>query len=544
LAMLQGPASKNYERLRLPDQEQTLAPGEPPSPRDQESSSRKKCKDPLFALLFLGGVGIMIYAVVQNRDGLSKEWEHEVANLKDTFSPLEATKTLGISFGIAGGFSLVWLIFMRNCVKFAVYGLFAISIAAELFGCAALFYLANTNVIDSSWEKGWLNAFGVLAFILFGYTCHVLYMICHRVALAASLIKVAGSVLARAPLVFVVGTFMALCHFAWMVFVGGAAWAILSTTESNSFWISLGLALMGYWGLQVLGNIAVVANYGTLGRWYYGGKDASPAVCGPLCLAFTAHFGSICFGSLLVAIIETVHDMLHAVQKKTNVPSWVLCCVDRAMAAVQASMEYTNKYGFVQVAVHDEHFFSACKRALSFLKYKGLTALVNDSIIARLAQVGAYAGGLLSGAIPVMLNRYWQHEDVTKLGLDGTQETTMAFAGFFLGFFTVYTLISPFASMGTALLVCFAEHPEVLYEDHAEDYKTLIESWESVYGADFVDKAATRANLDIERSGLYVGSSSKMHPIAEELEKLVQMKHAGQLTEAEFEEAKAKLLSN
>ena len=90
---------------------------------------------------------------------------------------------------------------------------------------------------------------------------------------------------------------------------------------------------------------------------------------------------------------------------------------------------------------------------------------------------------------------------------------------------------------------------------------TLISS-QSVYGADFVDKAATRANLDIERSGLYVGSvtwhplleihslqwcnrsSSKMHPIAEELEKLVQMKHAGQLTEAEFEEAKAKLLSN
>merc|ERR1711918_36409 len=104
---------------------------------------------------------------------------------------------------------------------------------------------------------------GVLAFILFGYTCHVLYMICHRVALAASLIKVAGSVLARAPLVFVVGTFMALCHFAWALFVGGAAWAILSTTESNSFWSSLGLALMGYWGLQVLGNIAVVANYGT-----------------------------------------------------------------------------------------------------------------------------------------------------------------------------------------------------------------------------------------------------------------------------------------
>merc|ERR1711998_14851 len=191
------------------------------------------------------------------------------------------------------------------------------------------------------------------------------------------------------------------------------------------------------------------------------------------------HFGSICFGSLLIAAIETLHDMLHTIQKKGAFPSWALCCIDRALATVQSTFDYINKYGFVQVAVHDENFLQASKRAISFLKYKGLTS---------------------------------------------DQETTLAVTGFFLGSYVVYTLISPFPAMVTALL----------------------EPWESVYGADFVDKAATRANLDIESNGvstLVQGAQSKtLLPLAQELEKLVALKEAGQLSEAEFTAAKDKLL--
>merc|ERR1712057_55082 len=95
------------------------------------------------------------------------------------------------------------------------------------------------------------------------------------------------------------------------------------------------------------------------------------------------------------------------------------------MESIQSTFEYINKYGFVQVAVHDESFFSASKRALSFLKYKGLTALMNDSIVATLGHLGAISGGLLAGLVP-----------------------------------------------------------EVLAEKHAEAYAAMIEPWEAVYGQD------------------------------------------------------------
>merc|ERR1711998_828772 len=148
--------------------------------------------------------------------------------------------------------------------------------------------------------------------------------------------------------------------------------------------------------------------------------------------------------------------------------------------------------------------------------------------------------------MPVLVLRHCNGEALGTVALNGDQETALAFSGFFLGSYVVYTLISPFPAVVTALLVCFAEHPEILAQEHEAQYKALIEPWESVYGADFVDKAATRANLDIENNGvstLVQGAQSKtLLPLAQELEKLVALKEAGQLSEAEFTAAKDKLL--
>jgi len=448
---------------------------------------------------------------------------------------------LGTCAAVAVFFATVWLIFVRYCVKCAVYGLFALTIAAEVAGASALFYFANSMDSATGWEKSGLNGLAIVMVCLFCYTSWVLYNLRTRVELAHSLIRVAGGVLESCPSVFIVNACLAVVKFGWLVFCGAAGWAILANTTHDSFWVGCGLCLMGYWGLEVLSNIVLVASYGTLGEWYYKGEAL---VAAPLARAGTVHFGSICFGSLLVALVETAHDVIDLMAKKGYFPQWAMCCIDRVMAGIQSTFEYINKYGFVQVAVHDEPFFQASKRAMSFLKYKGLTALMNDSIVATLAHVGAIAGGLLAGIVPVLLQRQANHQEVGYVGLSGDQETALALSGFVLGSFIVYTLISPFPAFVTALLVCFAEHPEVLAEKHSEEYHAMIAPWESVYGQDFVDKAATRANLDCEANstgsnGLLTG---KVNPLAEELEKLVTMRNNGALSEEEFTQAKTQLL--
>lgn len=352
-----------------------------------------------------------------------------------------------------------------------------------------------------------------------------------------------GGVLKRAPTLFVVSTVFALALLPWGVFCGASAWATYHGKDYSAwqtFWLGSLLTLLTYWGFQIIRNIALVSVYGTLGEWYYHDRAT---VCAPMCRATTKHLGPIAFGSLLVAIVQTVHDMLHALSEKGYIPKWVMCCIDKALSVVQSAINYLNMYGFVQVAIHGDGFVGASKRAYSFLKYKGLTALMNDSIVGRMQWVGALTGGIISGVGPILVLR-WQHgEKLDNLHLDGHQETALLTAGSALGFFVVHTLISPVHALVTALLVCFAEHPEVLADLHREEYDMLIAPWESVYGADFVDKAATMAALSVEGDGPLTSSNTKGNDLVNDLEHLSKMKAMGSLSDQEFADAKARLLA-
>merc|ERR1712167_434279 len=252
----------------LPDMEEQLNPA-PVTPRNGSADQDKeyKCKDVFMALVFLSGVLLMAVGLGKNMDGLSVQWKNDVQGLKNEFSALTATKMLGASAG-----------------------------CAVIFSATCLFYFANTMEGDG-WEKTWLNGLAICIVCLFMYTAWVLHNLRNRVTLAASLIKVAGGVPEDCPAVFLVNSLLAVGKFLWLVFCGASTWAILANTDHDKFWITIGLGLMTYWGLQVLSNIVLVATYGTLGEWYYNGEAR---VCAPLARAFTVHFGSTCFGSLLV----------------------------------------------------------------------------------------------------------------------------------------------------------------------------------------------------------------------------------------------------
>lgn len=538
--MLQGQASK-YEPLK-PDSDSPR--GAATSVREDEKKG-KCCNDPIFAALFIAGLTWMTTKLVTNREGLAHAWKTSTLKTDvDQFDALYACQTLGASFGVAIIFSSLWSAFMRFCVKSSIYLLFIISIVAQAAGAGAIFYLAST--MEHGWPRSWLIAGGILVVLLLGYTMYLVYTLCDRVALATCLLEVSGGVLNETPVGMSVLTSMnAIVQLLWATFCGAAAWAISmgsdNLTEGQLFGTQMLICLMAYWGLQIISNIGVVGCYGTLAGWYY--ESRVPLVA-PICKASTSYFGSIACGSLLVAMVQTVHDGLHLIQKKGWFPAWLLCCLDKVLEWIEAGFKYLNSYGFVMVAVHGDSFFTASRRAMDFLKYKGLTALINDSIVDRVQRLGAVAGGILAGAVPVLIQRWRLHQDMSNMHLNGNQETTLATAGFVLGSFTVFTLISPIHSYVTALLVCFAEHPEELASRHPDDYAKLMSTWTDVYGADFVDKAATIANLtasgDIVAAPL-TGDHQKAS-VAVDLERLATLRESGQLTAEEFDVAKAQLL--
>ena len=66
--------------------------------------------------------------------------------------------------------------------------------------------------------------------------------------------------------------------------------------------------VLGLWGLEVCRNMLHVTSCGALGQWYYNNNIMTTFPS--LFKAATVQFGSICLGSLFVAIIEAVRMVM------------------------------------------------------------------------------------------------------------------------------------------------------------------------------------------------------------------------------------------
>jgi hypothetical protein len=95
---------------------------------------------------------------------------------------------------------------------------------------------------------------------------------------------------------------------------------------------------------------AIVA--GVVSTWWIVPEEAnhccSKAIMGSTVRATTSSFGSICFGSLLVAIIQTLRAMCESARNDNNIDgcaAFLLCLVDCCLRCLQDILEYFNKFG-------------------------------------------------------------------------------------------------------------------------------------------------------------------------------------------------------
>jgi len=451
-----------------------------PTPLTEQPS--RSCNDVIFAGAFLAGVTFMAVNVGANAESLSAAWQSSsLAADVSTYTHTDSLKALGMSFGAAALFATLWMLFMRFCVKCAVYTTYCLIVVVEIASTAGVFYLAKGTHSDT--PQRLLYSLGVLLCLLLLYTLYQGYKLKSRVDLCAAMVKIAGSVLGTSPGVFLVAILLACFKFGYVTLCTASLWVLHNSDYSHKLAGSIPLVLMGFWGLSVISNLSLVTLYGTLGRWYYntGGGTARSLLRG-----CTTSFGSICFGSLVVATIHTGHSTCQALQKKGWVPRYLMCIINFVFNTLEAAIESMNIYGFVQVAVNGTGFIVSSKRAITFLKYKGLTAILTESILSRLQVLGSCAAAMLCGFVAIGSCKY-----VLDVNLSDHERTSLLAAGATLGYFVVYTLIAPIHSMATALLVCFAESPDVLANLHPEEYAQLMDNWRDVYGEEFVDKMAT-----------------------------------------------------
>lgn len=71
-----------------------------------------------------------------------------------------------------------------------------------------------------------------------------------------------------------------------------------------------------FWGINVFKNTLHVTTSGAMADWWFNGSASSNKVCSSLGRAMTTSFGSICFGSLLIAIVQALEALVRQSQRE------------------------------------------------------------------------------------------------------------------------------------------------------------------------------------------------------------------------------------
>jgi hypothetical protein len=100
-----------------------------------------------------------------------------------------------------------------------------------------------------------------------------------------------------------------------------------------------------FWTAQVVKNVVHVTVAGTVGTWWLFPLEAngccSQAVRDSYWRSITTSFGSICLGSLIVALIQATRELVNSMRDQND--GLLLCIADCLLGCLESLAEYFNK---------------------------------------------------------------------------------------------------------------------------------------------------------------------------------------------------------
>lgn len=240
--------------------------------------------------------------------------------------------------------------------------------------------------------------------------------------------------------------------------------------------------LIFLWTQQVFRYITIATVAGSSQAWWYGkegGIRERPAVQS-LFRNITYNLGSICFGALLVALIENTVLFVSWLRKKASGRS-ENCCVNCCLSACTACLscctsvlDYFNSYAFVYVGIHGYSYLYAGKKVVDLFNKQGVTVVSTDYFLANLFFVISIALGVISALFADYLvtstNHTWEHGRSDAKWIAGF---VCGIGGYCISSVT-FSLVN---GAHKAVVVLFAENPHILEINHNVEYQRLSKVW-------------------------------------------------------------------
>jgi len=417
-------------------------------------------RDIPFAILFVihfVGIGIILgYGLTLPNDTSRGFLPHEYTDGNVT----DEVAQLAILAGVAVFLSVAYMQFMKAFPRPLIYMGIVFNIGV-MVAASIYFFVAN-------------QIFAAVILLIFT-VISVIYFIAirKRIPFAVEMITSVIHIVQRYPATQITAYISILVQIAWTALWVSAFGVSQRFGESSLIYVATVFLIFSYyWVFEVIKNIVHVTVSGLIATVYFMGDmmPANPTV-GSFKRAVTTSFGSICLGSLIVALIKTIRTLVRMARNEEN--GLLVAIVDCILSCIDGLVQYFNHYAFCQVAIYGKSFCDSAKATWALFQSSGLEAIANDNLIDGVLWMGVLFNALVTGGVGALLGGMVFGTPASAQG----QAISMGVAGFVIGFVIMILSMQVIDSSIACSFVCFSEDKEVLHRTNPELYQRLMETY-------------------------------------------------------------------
>lgn len=466
--------------------------GQGPNFTDRFKVQKPKINDPIFIVVFLGVLAGFIAVAAISLKAYTGSKSFQGGSIYGSQNDFSLNTNTIILLGFVAVVAVVLAVLYYTLARMFTKQFIIITIICNLilaFG-TAIFYLV---------EKYYSAGIVFLLFACFSAFCY--WTMRHRIPFATVVLQTIIDVTRQHPSVLIVSTLGALVSGAFAVFFSVVLVSIYvkyAPNENNPECANGGcsqgklvglivyVTFAGYYITEVIKNVIHVTIAGVYGSWYYCSKSDQgmpkwPAM-GAFKRAMTYSFGSISFGSLIVAIINFIRFVLNAMRHANQdnggnmAITALLCFAQCCIGILDWLVTYFNHYAYTFIALYGKAYLPAAKDTWELVKKKGIDALVNDSLIGSVLTFGSTFIGYVSALLAFLYLKF------TKPAYNesgGFYPVVIAYAfmiGTQIGNITTVSIHSGVSTFFVAL----AKDPEVFHMSYPDIFERILQTYPQV----------------------------------------------------------------
>lgn len=308
---------------------------------------------------------------------------------------------------------------------------------------------------------------------------------------------------------YLISVFMMMVSFAFFVFWFYAANGIFFQNISVDVdadnvdggdinWGLFFLLLVSlYWTGTVLLNIVRVTTSGAVGTWCFVPEEASgccsSAVISSFVRSMTYSFGSICFGSLLEALVTALRVLAENARDQSRedndgCASILYCILECILSLLEDIIEYFNQWAYVLIGIYGYNYLESGRRVMELFRARGWTAIITNDLVGYVLSFTSVVVGILTGLCAVMIESLASSGNergvsffVGDVGSDATARWIAFFIGIFVGIFISSIMMNVLKGAVNTVIVCYADGPQKLEQNHPQMTYNMAKNWVSVF---------------------------------------------------------------